>query len=520
LIWIDTLCVPVGPNEEHLRRAQIDDMASIYRGALYSLVLDAELMASVNIAKPFIDKEHVRDRHFSWYIEDDFGIEGRARLACSIWMTRGWTLQEGRLPDRIAVQFQNSTVILRCNPGMYLRGFLPKGLSRMLPDCLTRSPFTIYTVTNHIKGLSTNASDTCAHAPDEPTMYGSLTSSDEEQAHIASLSGCKRCRSVERALLRQFTTTFCTNHVQSIYVRDLIGDFIFFWGELAGRSTTMDEDVPSIMANSLELIGLGSQDLIDAGHMYQTILISMGQIPLAIFFNTGPRQHQHAHHQNRWVPTRLSNASLLATPKLNPPLFDVGWSDLEFQRCSCELANHEDIVLYTTKVVLPFCAQTYVSLGNPEDVYVVEPSVSTSDCFRSEAFSFTCLIVERNAGSHQLRGACFYAEDSAQFDRMSIADLHDHLLGFSIVHVLQNLDFPAFARSLRHLSMKWLIWDVTFCCPLRLRRAAANELMALDPTTLHALECAGNPYKLRVRYGVYSPIMDEECLLMHKQIHY
>ena len=59
---MDTLCIPVGPNETSLRLTQIDKMASIYKGALCSLVLDAELMATVLRTERMSIKERDGDR--------------------------------------------------------------------------------------------------------------------------------------------------------------------------------------------------------------------------------------------------------------------------------------------------------------------------------------------------------------------------------------------------------------------------------------------------------------------------
>lgn len=49
---MDTLYIPVGKGEWSLKLAQIDKMTSIYKGAISSLVLDAELMATRLEAEP------------------------------------------------------------------------------------------------------------------------------------------------------------------------------------------------------------------------------------------------------------------------------------------------------------------------------------------------------------------------------------------------------------------------------------------------------------------------------------
>ena len=69
---MDTLCIPVGREEQSLGLVQIDKMASIYVGARSSLVLDAELMAT----KINVDNS------------PRLSVDLRARIACSSWMGR------------------------------------------------------------------------------------------------------------------------------------------------------------------------------------------------------------------------------------------------------------------------------------------------------------------------------------------------------------------------------------------------------------------------------------------------
>lgn len=80
---MDTLCILVGPDERSLRRIQIVKMVSIYQGAMTSLVLDAELMATV----PDIKLPSTEDRE-----PRRLSLEARARIACGVWMRRSWTL--------------------------------------------------------------------------------------------------------------------------------------------------------------------------------------------------------------------------------------------------------------------------------------------------------------------------------------------------------------------------------------------------------------------------------------------
>jgi hypothetical protein len=89
---MDTLCIPVKPEDMGLRLMSIDMMASIYAAASYVLVLDSELMS---LKASMLSK-----------------AELLARVLTSVWMCRSWTLQEGVLATHCAVQFQDEIKVL------------------------------------------------------------------------------------------------------------------------------------------------------------------------------------------------------------------------------------------------------------------------------------------------------------------------------------------------------------------------------------------------------------------------
>lgn len=97
LLWIDTLCVPVGRDQEDLRSQCIDAMSSIYAESSTVVVLDAELMQSPMPLE--------RDDLTPLY-----------RIASSVWACRSWTLQEGTLPPDIFFRFKDGCF----NPGKRL----------------------------------------------------------------------------------------------------------------------------------------------------------------------------------------------------------------------------------------------------------------------------------------------------------------------------------------------------------------------------------------------------------------
>ncbi|KAF2028126.1 hypothetical protein EK21DRAFT_114178 [Setomelanomma holmii] len=87
--WFDTLCIPVKEQHQQLRVNCIDDMGSVYAGAHTVLVLDTELMS--------LSAANTQDCI--------------ARIICSVWMRRSWTLQEGILARRCAFVFHDDLLV-------------------------------------------------------------------------------------------------------------------------------------------------------------------------------------------------------------------------------------------------------------------------------------------------------------------------------------------------------------------------------------------------------------------------
>ncbi|EXJ81203.1 hypothetical protein A1O3_07493 [Capronia epimyces CBS 606.96] len=92
--WIDTLCIPQSNYRPHLqpyRLRAINEMNHVYRNATAVLVLDSELAATSTTAP----------------IEEQL-----ARLSCSSWLRRLWTLQEAVLGVKVLLQFVDGAVNL------------------------------------------------------------------------------------------------------------------------------------------------------------------------------------------------------------------------------------------------------------------------------------------------------------------------------------------------------------------------------------------------------------------------
>ena len=77
MFWMDTLCIPVGHGQDHLKRKAITKMDFIYSGADSVLVLDPDTQDLV--------------------ASDTSALQRSVHMMLSCWMTRCWTYQEARL---------------------------------------------------------------------------------------------------------------------------------------------------------------------------------------------------------------------------------------------------------------------------------------------------------------------------------------------------------------------------------------------------------------------------------------
>lgn len=327
LFWMDTLCIPVAPEHYDLRLDQIDKMASIYKGAAATLVLDYGLMT---FPRP------------GWGFNEST-CELRARIACSTWMTRCWTLQEGRLPRVLSILLDGGQL------------------------------FTL--------GHSA-AKDGYAESPPHRTIYPRFRSSSSKFTCIDS------------ALKKAFYETFFQAEV----------DFVGIWNQMVGRSTTMAADVPLMLPTLLGLRSSGLWDFNDPAEVYQSVLLSIRQIPLSLFFTSGPRLSRDDIKQTRWIPNGIGKDILTRTN-----MATVGSKSFYYT-----LPVNGDVSIYIGDTALfTSTSRTPFRMADDDSLYAMDPVEEGSNPpFRNDCRSF-CLIVERAEKIRKsaiVRGALFGVE--------------------------------------------------------------------------------------------------------------
>ncbi|RDW81285.1 uncharacterized protein DSM5745_04842 [Aspergillus mulundensis] len=89
--WLDTLCIPVGDRHSPFRRIAINRMHETFRASDKTLALDNSLMAQRT------------DAEMDW-------VEMNMRIKYCPWVTRAWTLLEGRVGKELLFQFHDKAV--------------------------------------------------------------------------------------------------------------------------------------------------------------------------------------------------------------------------------------------------------------------------------------------------------------------------------------------------------------------------------------------------------------------------
>ncbi|KAF2011119.1 hypothetical protein BU24DRAFT_472277 [Aaosphaeria arxii CBS 175.79] len=416
LFWMDTLCIPVGPDEYSLRLVQIDKMASIYKRAMTSLVLDAELMATVSDDNFPSAEPHDVDTRMCRNISRELSLEARARLTCSVWMCRSWTLQEGELPATIAVQFLDNSVVLGRTSnlnGTYCERFTD-GLSSNL-----QIPGG---------GLETNSPD--------PDLRSTHEQSDSTRG--------SHCECVDIVLQRTLFETFFREYSELATV----------WNELSGRSTTMSNDLPIIITNILDLDNRNLLTYHDTADMFQAILLSLKRLPMSLFFNTGPRKS--GNHQNRWVPIKIGADTLALENQLVVRRNHLLYRHRAEDTCS-------NLSVFTINKILSLKSTVYLHSASENVFYTAELPGDSADPLDTEGYTSTCVIIENVISPSDpdvRKGACFYARPKRKID------YRRGLRGRRLFCSRGYVETPGL--------------ELTFLYPIRLRKSGIDTLQTVN----------------------------------------
>ena len=455
---MDTLCIPTGRDEWSLRLAQIDKMASIYKGAVSSLVLDAELMSTTL----YCELESSHDHNDRGTIVDEpwrLGLEARACIACSAWMSRSWTLQEGQLPRTIAIQFLDDIVVFgRRSP---TDGAFVERSTRGIGLQLEEPAASFQASSSAAQELST---PTNYH---QPSLLGNAQIEDEHS---------RPCDCVGIALEHTFFSAFFGEVTRLNTV----------WNELTGRSTTMPSDIPFIITNILDMENIELLKYHEPGEVFKAIILSLDVVPLSIFFNTGPKHDQDGDHRNRWVPEKVG------TDTMEPGPFMYVHPTYFFYEHLGQGSTRE-ISAYSIATIIELDSKTNLYLEDEDAIYYADICRSATDRLDLERFNSTCAILRKQESSRELgvkRGACFYFREDDEDETGS---------------------GPRWWRQALNLVCcgccgpdpnKIPEIDLTFNCPIRLQRVTSSSETLLEASRkIHKLRLIKTRADLRILHG-------------------
>jgi Heterokaryon incompatibility protein (HET) len=318
--WMDTLCIPVKNEHEHLRNKSIAQMAMIYALCVQVLVLDKTLDRSVASS-----------------------TEVLARILCSSWMERSWTLQEGYLGTECVYQFVDFSL----------------------------SPMHEWN-TSGDQNYKTSS-----------TIFS--TPQGEEKRIF---------RELYKSLWNKLLAEWSMNRKGKARWRNFLdpnespAHFMQSWNELAIRSTTYAQDTHLILGNLLGF-KMNFLECQDEETIMETIFTAhtwtSTNLPMSILFNNGRRVKSTKDHKNRWVPAAPSR--YLLKNKMASLSIRIGHNGMRINRIE------QEKILVALKVMTPTTIST-ITVGNTSAIIQVHHSCLESDEFNFEKYWGTCLILE------------------------------------------------------------------------------------------------------------------------------
>ncbi|CAI6301984.1 unnamed protein product [Periconia digitata] len=301
--WMDTLCIPVRPEDADLRQKSINSMASIYAGARTTLVLDYELMQTSPDTPDCL-----------------------ARIICSVWMRRSWTLQEALLPPECKIQLGDERCIIFATNNLWF-GDSPmmwsdtKEAVKLIVDGQTLSPNNLsprvwsqlqsYLCRQFMSSRGVMKWKNSLYRFKESHRLNNVKHRFEQILGSGSLFFVPRAKEDEP----NFPTSDVLEKTESVYSEVYAHTFVCLWNTLVGRSTSIPEDQLFILANTLDMQSEGLINL-NSEEQLQTIILSLPSIPLFLFFWQGPKQNSAETPLNHWIPMRIDRPIIKHGPTL------------------------------------------------------------------------------------------------------------------------------------------------------------------------------------------------------------
>ena len=376
LFWMDTLCIPVDPKSSDLRIRAINKMDAVYAHAREVLVLDTE-----------VQRLNISETHPS---------ELMARLACSSWMGRSWTLQEGAIGRATYFQCADGAITLE-RPRSYF-------VQQSLPSLVILGIRGVCSIIRH-RATKINVSEI---AIGKTKGHGRV-----ENFSLKVLLNAL-CRGRDARVGPQMSMTgLVPEGIQ-------LDSFVNVWNELTGRSTTKPEDMFAIFANLLDF-NAGQIIKLPQDERMRAILWSSDKIPFSLLYNKGLRVNDGESHRDRWVPIVPKGSKLTKNPSLK--FAEDGHSF----RLVDVITETQPLAAITEVESLP----TYCYLLDAENdkIYFVKAIRSVNDTMNSQTQQAICIIFEPISPARRrryaisvsptIRGASLFVKSTNLSSRMA-----------------------------------------------------------------------------------------------------
>lgn len=305
LIWIDTLCIPVGPaHDTHIQQVKsqaINHMAPIYAEAAVVCVLDAEL-------------QKIKAYHGTHDLAEDevAATEVSAMLLCSAWMGRTWTLQEAAVSSHCRYELANCSYYPEERWNIQNRQYREFWSTRL------------QLMVNSLFGIPRYNSDSYKVVPLLPWLDPISEPSHRERASPLSVARAEFDGMLNTYFAQAldldkeaFMNVGSKSTTKTRYWRGT--QFARTWNELLDRSTTKPEDQHSVFATLLDFNAYQVRSL-EVTRRMPAIIRSCDELPLSLLFNTSPRIASVEFPENSWIPFAVSGDRLTTTPVLKQTL--------------------------------------------------------------------------------------------------------------------------------------------------------------------------------------------------------
>ncbi|KAL6711003.1 hypothetical protein ACN47E_006878 [Coniothyrium glycines] len=368
--WLDTFCIPQGPEHALLQGKAIDSMNLIYATAAQTLVMDAGLQKFDAGQAPASMSENGSATYYG--PTEQRLSETIAHICASNWMGRAWTLQEGVLSGQIVFSLKGSLA--------YLRVLRPHVDSEIFNSNQT----LLQSFMSILEGFCNMGTSDDVTFPMTGRKDSKGTPADSVRAELFIFA--KSVLNVDEY----------RNYARGPAVR--AARFTKAHSLLQSRSTTQPEDVTLILINMSGMNGnTATHDKSTASRM-RSLFYGLESVSTEILFASCTRVSDC--DEDSWIPTEIVPCDFSNTPMLQ--LCSEGWT-------IPDLPSDKHVKMYSISASVTWQDDVFfsVSPSNSTQAHIYRAKATTPPKQRpyTDAHKAWCIMVGGDA--LRPRGALF-----------------------------------------------------------------------------------------------------------------